>query len=294
MNEDTLYVVDILAEILDKIESQGVDLKDVHGEVEGLKQSRIRIESKIDNIGEELAELIVGFGNLKEEVRDSEEKINLMNLKLNRLEGTIDKSELEDYYALSQSNYCNWDMLEDLTRKFIPVAEYLFSKLQKFSGADYSPVIIELCRAIENELLIKVFKKYSINLINKKGKDIYKFLLDDEKNYDTKIFLKAIKKAIRSRNPEFTLGQMKNILSLLLKEVIVRNSPLLQDFGDYISNEYKSGQLLNVNYIDNIRKIVEDYRNPSAHPEYMDLSKAKECKKIMPDRIDYLLDCMLA
>jgi hypothetical protein len=31
----------------------------------------------------------------------------------------------------------------------------------------------------------------------------------------------------------------------------------------------------------------------SAHPEIMELNKAQQCKEIMPERIDYLLDCIV-
>jgi hypothetical protein len=294
MNEGTLYIVEILAEILDKVESQGINIKDICGEVEGLKEGRIRMEGKIDSISNQIGDLLGGFKELKEEVRSFDEKISLMNLKLSRIEENIDENELEDYYVLSQNCYCNWDVLDDLTRKFIPVAEYLFSKLQKFQDADFSPVILELCRAIENEFLTKIFRKYSLKLIDERGRNLDRFLLLDQANQETRIFAKAIKKAVRTRNPEYTLGQMNTILSLLMLEEKVNNSPLLQDFSSYISNEYDAARLLHTDYIRKINGVVNDFRNPSAHPEFMDLSKAQECKDIMPDRIDYLLDCITA
>ncbi len=294
MKEDILYLIDTVLKIRSEIETQGMDIKDIFNEVEGLKEARMRMESKIDNISVQISELLTGFKDLKGEVRNFEEKINLMNLKLSRIEQNIDSNELEDFYALSQSSYCNWDVLDNLTRKFIPVAEYLFSKLQKFNDADYSPVILELCRAIENEFLTKIFKKYSLKLIEKKGRNLNAFLLVDQANQKTKIFAKAIKKAIRTRNPEFTLGQMNTILSLLKNEEEVRNSPLLKDLNHFISNEYDAVRLLHIDYISKINRVVNDFRNPSAHPEFMDLSKAQECKDIMPDRIDYLMDCVTA
>ena len=44
-------------------------------------------------------------------------------------------------------------------------------------------------------------------------------------------------------------------------------------------------------YMQKINDIVNKYRNPSAHPDFMDIQKANECREIMPDRIDYLMDC---
>ena len=41
-----------------------------------------------------------------------------------------------------------------------------------------------------------------------------------------------------------------------------------------------------------INDLVEKYRNPAAHPGYMTLDKAQRCKEIMPERLDYLMDCL--
>lgn len=301
MKEDLLYILDVIGEIdraieaiEKKLDGHGVTLDGINGEVKGLQSYRKRMENKIDNIGEKLSELLISFDDLKVESRGFEEKIILMTLKLERIEQQIDAEDLEDYYLLSQSNYCNWDMLDDLTRKFIPIAEYLFSKLQKLSNADYSPVILELCRAIENEFLLKIFKKYTLDLIIRQGDDIHRFLMADTTKNQTKIFAKAVKKTSITQKPEYTLGQMNTILSLLKQTDLLGNSPLLHDFYAYISREYDSGNLLSAAYLAKISQIVNDYRNPSAHPEYMDFEKAKECKEIMPERIDYLLDCLMA
>ncbi len=101
------------------------------------------------------------FSDFKNENREIEQKIILMTNKLSKIEESIENEEIEDYYALCQSLYNNWDELDDLTRRLIPVSKYLFSKLQKYDKPDYSPVIIELCRAIENEFLLKIFRKYT-------------------------------------------------------------------------------------------------------------------------------------
>jgi hypothetical protein len=293
MNEDILFVLDILGEIQNKVDAQGFTIEGISQEVEGLQNYRKRVEAKIDDIGKHLADLLISFDDLKTEMRGFDEKIILMNMKLGRIEQNIDAEDLEDYYLMSQSNFCNWDMLDELTRKFIPVAEFLFSKLQKLNGADYSPVILELCRAIENEFLLKVFKKYTLELINSQGRDIHRFLVEDSGNNSTCIFAKAVKKAVRTNHPEYTLGQMNTILSLLKRDNVLSASPLLQDFNAYITSKYNAGNLLDASYIAKISQIVNDYRNPSAHPEYMGFEKAQECKAIMPDRIDYLLDCIL-
>ena len=205
--------------------------------------------------------------------------------------------ELEDYYVLCQSLYNNWDELDELTRRLIPVAEYLFSKLQKYNKPDYSPVILELCRALENEFLLKIFRKYTLNVIHRKGRNLDSFLATDKASSSlrnkTGVFVKAIKKSVRTNKPEYTLGQMNMIMSLMNEKNVVSDSPLLQDFKDYLDSETIANDLLNVQYIRKINNLVEKYRNPSAHPGLMSLDKATECKEMIPDRIDYLIDCLL-
>lgn len=219
---------------------------------------------------------------------DLEQKITLMVSKLTHIEKSIESEELEDYYGLCQSLYNNWDQFDDLTRKFIPISEYLFSKLQKYNKPDYSPVIIELCRAIENEFLLKIFRKYTLDVIKRKGSSIIDTFLSTDRASKylcnkTGVFVKAISKAaIKGSKPEYTLGQMNTILSLMNDKNVVSQSPLLQDFESYLASETVTKDLLNIQYIKNINNIVENYRNPSTHPEMMSLDKAQECKEIIP------------
>lgn len=105
-------------------------------------------------------------------------------------------------------------------------------------------------------------------------------------------FVKAIAKAAKTRKPEYTLGQMNTILSIMKEADTVRISPLLQDFQLYLEQNTEAQNLLDAGYINKVNDIVKKYRNPSAHPEFMPIEKANECREVMPERIDYLLDCV--
>ncbi len=261
-----------------------------------IKQSTMDIHSKLDTILEKLTSIEKDFVDLKSERRDLEQKIILMISKLQKLEDSISDEDIEEYRELAKSLYTNWESLDVLTQRFIPLAEYLYSKLQKYDRADYSPVILELCRAIENEFLLKIFKKYTLECIRRKGNGLNSFLSTDRSNPNltskTGQFVKAISKATRTGRPEYTLGQMNAILSMMNDDQIVRESPLLQDFECYLNDNTEATKLLDSVYIQKINDIVNNYRNPSAHPEFMSIQKANECKEKMPDRIDYLMDCV--
>lgn len=272
-------------------------LKLANSGIASVKKDTEQINTKLDVVLEKLDNLESEFNDLKNENREIEQKLTLMSSKLTRIEDSIGDEELEDYYGLCQSIYNNWDELEDLTRRLIPVAEFLFSKLQKYNKPDYSPVVLELCKAIENEFLFKLFSKYTVDILRRKTRILDGFLSTDKasgflKN-KTGMFVKAISRASRTTKPEYTLGQMNTIMSIMNEETVVAASPLLQDFKTYLESETVAQDLLNVQYIRKINDLVEKYRNPSAHPGFMTLEKAQKCKEILPDRLDYLMECLV-
>ena len=283
---------DLLNLLLQSADTTESGISSIQKGISSVDSKLEQVNEKLDSVLEKLNSLEAAFSDLKSETRDIDQKLILMSSKLDKIEKAVDDEELEDYYALCQSLYSNWDELDDLTRRLIPVAEYLFSKLQKYQKPDYSPVILELCRAIENEFLLKIFSKYTNDVIKRKGKNLDSFLALDRANKKTNLFAKAISKSFKTGRPEYTLGQMNTIMSITNEPATVRVSPILQDFKEYLENETVAKDLLSVQYIQKINDLVDKYRNPSAHPGFMNLDKAKRCKEIMPDRIDYLMDCV--
>lgn len=267
---------------------------EIKNDIDEIKKTTNAINNKVDAILEKIGGLEQAFLDLKNENRDIEQKIVLMTSKLSKLEFNDD--DLDDYYAMSQSVYSNWEEFDSLTKQFIPLAEYLYSKLQKYEKTDYSPVILELCRAIENEFLIKIFRKYTLDLVSRKEGKIDDFLMVDRASYELKDktgqFVKVVSKASKNKKPEYTLGQMNTILSFVGDSSLVKKSPLLKDFQEYLKKNTEAKRLLDINYTKKINDIVNKYRNPSAHPEFMTMEKANECREIMPERLDYLIDCI--
>ena len=287
---------DLLSLLLMSAETVEDGLKGIKEGIGSIKKDTEQINSKLDIVLQKLDDLESSFNDLKAETREVDQKLVLMASKLDKMEKSLNDEELEDYYALCQGLYDNWDELEDLTRRLIPVAEYLYSKLQKYDKPDYSPVILELCRAIENEFLLKIFIRYTNDIVRRQGRGLDSFLTVDRASSflkeKTGMFVKAINKCARGGRPDYTLGQMNTILSVMNEQGTVSQSPLLQDFQDYLRTETVMKDLLNARYVQKINDLVDQYRNPSAHPGYMPLDKAKKCKEIMPDRLDYLMRCV--
>ena len=297
LDERNGQILDIVQLLLMSAEDSEKYQKDILAGLSGVRQTTEDINAKMDIVLDKLTLMEKDFAALKTEQRDLEQKITLMLSKLSKLESSISEEDIEDYRVLAESLYSNWDALDSLTKRFIPLAEYLYSKLQKYERADYSPVILELCRAIENEFLLKIFSKYTLDLIRRQGRNLSGFLATDRADSyltnKTGQFVKAITKASRTNKPEYTLGQMNTILSLLKDDQVVGASPLLQDFEVYLNNNTEAASLLDPTYIQKINDIVNKYRNPSAHPDFMSIQKANECREVMPERIDYLMDCVM-
>lgn len=297
LDERNGQILDIVQLLLISADDGEKYQKDILAGLSGIKQTTEDINSKMDIVLDKLTVMEDEFAALKTEQRDLEQKITLMLSKLSKLESSISDEDIADYRVLAESLYSNWDVLDSLTKRFIPLAEYLYSKLQKYEKADYSPVILELCRAIENEFLLKIFSKYTMDLIRRQSRNLTSFLSSDRADpfltSKTGQFVKAITKASRTNKPEYTLGQMNTILSLLKDDQVVTASPLLQDFEAYLNNNTEAASLLDPAYIQKINDIVNKYRNPSAHPDFMSIQKANECREVMPERIDYLMECVM-
>ena len=277
-----------------------------------------KIDNKIDNITSLIQSFMESFNSYKNETREVEEKLILMTSKIAEMEEELTKKvsdkEYDRFTDICRRNYNYWEEYEELTRKFLPVSEILYSNLQNPSlqgsgNIDFSPVVIELCRAIENEFLLKIFRLYVIDFVSryKTNEEFENFYCPDkcckipirigDKEKSIREITKTLANVIRSTIkyndylPRFTLGDMNFILDKLTINEVIENSALMKDLRKYIGKYFNENELLTTEYMSRIAKLVNDYRNPSAHPEFVSLEIAKECKNFLPDQIDFLIEC---
>ena len=142
---------------------------------------------------------------------------------------------------------------------------------------DFSPFILQYCRAMENELaecFFIGFQKY----FNENQLEIS---LQHELSYakeNKKYYLESFAKNLIKDDKKYMLGEMLMILrSIRKKGATYEASVLLQRFQDYVQEFFEfekiSDELLNT-----IENIVNAYRNRAAHPDILNLSVAEECK----------------
>jgi hypothetical protein len=262
-------------------------------------QTLINIENKIDDIKAVILNLSSDFKEIQDLPRDIEEKILRLNKKL---EEQISNLHLEQKQIGSYINEIkNWfdyyDLLETKSKKYLPEAEYIFDHISKLDNPDYSPFILQYCRALENELLSKIFRAYVQSILDRKIDFDAKFSWDLGKKESGKLnddntfkLSKHIQKCLVKNTNEwyFELGSMEVNLRYLTGRTIEK-SPLLQDLKHFVLERFEK-ELLNIEYLDEIKTIIRDYRNQSAHPNLMDTEKAKTFHKQMKECLINLME----
>ncbi|GEM_PF-981149 len=268
-----------------------------------IKSIVIRVENKVDQILSSLQDLQSRFSTIRLENRDGEEKLLLLYSALDRKLSEISqnlKEEIDVYESLAERVIVNWDKLDSLSMQFLPLAEYLFSKLRELPEADYSPAILQFCKALENEVLKKLFVSFTLYMTTSE-QSLNVFLKTDlsmdenGKERKTTRFARMIKKYAGKPSDEmkYTLGDMSFILQLVAGEKTLRESPLLQSFKTYIGIHFNQEQFLSVKYLNGLQFIIDSFRNKCAHPYKLDEAVAIECRNLVPRDIDKFLDYYL-
>lgn len=253
-----------------------------------IQQVLNNMNQKIDDIQNLLYEMSNDFKHLKSLPRDVEEKISRMNKKLEEqlLKLPFEQKKIHSYIEEIKKWFDFFELLEPKSQKYLPEAEYIFDHISKLENPDYSPFILQYCRALENELLSKIFRAYVQYLLNndivfeeKFAWDLGKKVSGKPNDDNTFRLSKHIQKCLTKNTEDwfFELGSMEVNLRYLTGRTIER-SPLLQDLKKFILDRFEK-ELLNIEYLDEIKTIIKDFRNQSAHPNLMDTEKAIEFHK---------------
>lgn len=154
-------------------------------------------------------------------------------------------------------------------------AEYLSDSIVFHSGVDYSPFVMQISRAVESELLHKVFIPFT-NFIRKENPRINQIYSYDFNNRDTEFFVKRL-----SRNEtSYTLGNMHHILKRTGDASSRASSDLARDFYKYLSENFAIG-LIESDFLDDVIELITKYRNKSAHVDILTKEQAQDCKHLV-------------
>ena len=190
----------------------------------------------------------------------------------------------------------DWDRLDENSKSFLPIAEYLFTELSQFPDQDFSPFIHQYCRTLENEMLNKIFRAYLQSLIDREIDILKDFSWDfgkkesgkpnDEKTLRLAKEIEGYLSIDRSRW-FFELGRMEKCLRYLTGKT-VNKSPLLQDLRAFIF-EYFERHIIAIDFLNELNRITVDYRNSAAHTGIVLLEEAKNGRQEIRDIIKQVL-----
>ena len=297
----------VIKEKYEKLKIVYQDSKDSHRQILEIMQQNHsevmstmgRIENKVDDVKSILTELVSDFNSIKKLPREIDDRINRLNqnldTKLNEL--ISDQKQLDFYITEIKRWFDFYDLLETKSKKYLPEAEYIFDHISKLENPDYSPFILQYCRALENELLKKIFRAYVQSLIDREIDITKEFEWDfgrkesGKPNSDNTFKLaKHIQRCLKKSEEEwfFELGSMEVNLRYLTGKTAGK-SPLLIDLKSFVLDRFEQ-EILNIEYLDEIKTIIRDYRNQSAHPNLIDTEKAVKFHKEMKECLISLME----
>lgn len=242
--------------------------------------------SKLDIIIENTNNIISLTEKIKNSSLDIDTKISKV---IETVDLNFDPSDIESYEKVVKGWFNHWKKLEIKSRLFMPTSEFLFDMINKSDFKDYSPFILYYCRTLEFELLNKIFLKFH-DYINRKYDDKSVLFDYDKENLNTRIInsiekgpLTIFRSNIIYNKENYTLGVMRFLLDLLptnndnkIKSKRFELILSLQELDKFINNEIGS---IESKIISDINKLINEYRNPSAHTGVIEKDKAEEFYK---------------
>lgn len=165
--------------------------------------------------------------------------------------------------------------LEKQSFSFLLSAEYINDTLVKQMSEDFSPYVLQMSRAVESELLLKLFKPFT-NFIRAENPHLDITYENDLNNRSTTLFAKMV---VNNRTT-YTLGNMFYILTSVADTTLNDRSEIVRDFYEFINENY-SDELYSSVFLDDLNSLLKRFRNKSAHTEILSRQKSIECKDLV-------------
>jgi type I restriction-modification system DNA methylase subunit len=247
------------------------------------------VHKKLDTLIYLIKELKTDFLEIQRLPREDEEKLFKLCQKIDaKLDVVYNKEHqtIEGYIEEIKRWLDLWELLDLQSQKFLPIAEFIFDELSKLKGADYAPFVVQYCRTLENEILKKLFENYHRNGLE--GVDRVELVKCDLENIKTKTFASMVKKDKQT----YTLGEMNFIMSLLKQggNTLVE-SPLLQHFRTFTIS-YFDQKIVEAEFLKDVNKLTNEFRNKAAHPYSISIELAKECQALLRKSLNVFLECV--
>ncbi|MBK7811305.1 MAG: N-6 DNA methylase [Saprospiraceae bacterium] len=245
------------------------------------------VNKKLDDLLSILKELKTDFMQIQNLPREEEEKLFKLCQKIDsRLDSVYNNEQqtIKGYIEEIKRWLDLWEILDLQSQKFLPIAEFIFDELCKLEDADFAPFVVQYCRTLENEILKKLFEAYHRNGLQ--GINREELVQYDLVNLKTKTFANMVRKDKQS----YTLGEMNFIMALLKHGGNTLNeSPLLQHFRAFTIS-YFDEKIVEAEFLKDVNKLTNDFRNKAAHPYSISIGLAKECQSLLRKSLNVFLE----
>lgn len=257
------------------------DLAPHRAEATSYKPVIVNVE-EIEHLQTEVTKLVDSIFSLKRQLRiDDGDKEERVEDAIQKMEQWISDSmpnasdSLDGYVKQVRFWLDGWEKLDSASQLFLPQAELLFETIERCECGDYSPFILQYCRALENELLTKLFAAYTVDLY-RRLEDVSEFLCDDLKAKGSTYQFAA---ALAKRSNAYTLGTMTFVMGLMKNGGRTLGiSKLLQDFRGFTTC-YFGDHIVDEVYLNQINEINMDFRCKAAHPYILEIDVARRCRE---------------
>jgi type III restriction enzyme len=184
----------------------------------------------------------------------------------------ITPTDPELYNSRVRSYISEARQLERQSFSYLLSGEYIHDTLVKQMAEDFSPYVLQLSRAVESELLLKVFIPF-VNYIRTTIPNVEERYQNDLNYSTTKIFANMVV----NNNSSISLGNMDKILESLNDGYLVDRSTLTNDFFVFIVDNF-SPEIYQNDFLKEVKELLHKYRNKSAHISIISIDKAMDCK----------------
>lgn len=273
---------------------------EISGSIKNINSTLKEMDDNVKSILQSTNHLIADISLIKDDSNHSDSEMIISKIE-QKIDDSFSKLELQpsqnkdyDSFMIELKNKVGnnyWDYLEPNTKEYLTVAEYISYSLSNIELAgnevDHSPVVIEVCRSIENELRSKLFIGF-LEYASREYKDRIDELNDDSEFYK---ILKNYQAALDKKpSAELTLGTMYFILSISLKEEIKSKTKtkLVTSLHTYLRSRFDLNNIVSDQFLKAIYEI-RSLRNSSAHTDKLDKKSADKVKKLGPNILNQLL-----
>ena len=280
-------IIELLKKQTEIVEKQSKSIKELKTDMQELIEGQKNIKSdtklipelakKFDIMMSEILEIKSLTKYTNESIEKSISKI------ISSVEKNHDFNTIEDYIPKVTEWFKFWDKIEENTKTFMPGSEWLYDNIVSSGIKDFSPFVLYYCRALENELLKKIFLSFHDHLNEMNDNELKSLFvwnkegLKEKKIKEYDFFYKTFKTNIENNGDNYNLGFIREALSILpsIKKPKgserFKRSPLIIEFNNFLSLKMRR---IENDTLERLRYIIKDYRNKSAHVGIIDNNQA--------------------